>query len=308
MPVKKRKIELTIEPATPYDVALLKEKIDGIIEFQGGDLSNFYTKEEVDEIVSKIDVDIDLSDYVTHDALQNVEEQIGNKQDIIDDLDDIRAKSNSAIQEHQDISGKQDIIDDLSDIRTGAALGFTALQEHQPLDAYVKKEDFQIDYDNLKTDLKSKQNKIDDIETIRSLAYSALQEHQDISGKADVNHTHPQYLTEHQDISGKQDVISDLADIRSKANSALQTHQDISGKQDVISDLAAIRSGAALGATSIQQHQSLTNYYTKTGVNTLLNSYYTKTEITTSLNNYYKKTEIDAKLDGIDDLLIKILE
>lgn len=35
-------------------------------------------------------------------------------------------------------------------------------------------------------------------------------------------------------------------------------------KQGVISDLDAIRSGAALGSTAIQQHQSLANYYTKT--------------------------------------------
>ncbi len=35
------------------------------------------------------------------------------------------------------------------------------------------------------------------------------------------------------------------------------------GKQDVISDLQTIRSGAALGATALQEHQSLTNYFTK---------------------------------------------
>lgn len=37
----------------------------------------------------------------------------------------------------------------------------------------------------------------------------------------------------------------------------LTQHQDISGKQDVINDLADIRSGAALGATALQTHQSL---------------------------------------------------
>ena len=34
-------------------------------------------------------------------------------------------------------------------------------------------------------------------------------------------------------------------------------------KQDAISDLDAIRSGAALGSTALQEHQSLDNYYTK---------------------------------------------
>ena len=62
-------------------------------------------------------------------------------------------------------------------------------------------------------------------------------------------------LQSHQDISGKQDVISDLATIRSGAAlgaTAIQQHQDISGKQDVISDLATIRSGASAGATALQ--------------------------------------------------------
>ena len=42
-------------------------------------------------------------------------------------------------------------------------------------------------------------------------------------------------------------------------------------KQGVIEDLAAIRSGAAKGATAIQQHQSLENYYTKTETNDVVN-------------------------------------
>lgn len=42
-------------------------------------------------------------------------------------------------------------------------------------------------------------------------------------------------------------------------------------KQSVIADLDAIRSGAAKGATAIQQHQSLENYYTKTETNDVVN-------------------------------------
>lgn len=61
-------------------------------------------------------------------------------------------------------------------------------------------------------------------------------------------------------ISKKQDIITDLDTIRSGAAlgaTALQQHQDISGKQNVISDLDTIRAGAALGATAIQQHQDI---------------------------------------------------
>lgn len=59
-------------------------------------------------------------------------------------------------------------------------------------------------------------------------------------------------------LAGKQDVISDLATIRSGAALGATATQPadlaagLATKQDVISDLATIRSGAALGATSIQ--------------------------------------------------------
>ena len=93
-------------------------------------------------------------------------------------------------------------------------------------------------------------------------------------------------------LAKKQDAIADLATIRSNASkgaTALQSetykgtvtgvkvngstknpsngivdigtvitsHQDISGKQDKIADLEAIRSGAAKGATALQEHQPL---------------------------------------------------
>ena len=114
-----------------------------------------------------------------------VDTELAKKQNIIDDIDDIRSKANSALQsipedyitseelegkgyltEHQDISGKQDVITDLEDIRTKAN---SALQSIP--DVYITDEE--------------------------------------LEGKG--------YLTAHQDISGKQDVISDLETIRSGA-------------------------------------------------------------------------------------------
>ena len=199
---------------------------------------------------------------------------------------------------HQDISGKQDVIADLETIRANAKLGATAIQEIP--DTYATKEYVgqQIDDINLPTvptnvseftndagyltkdvadgyyaalgttgsgdgvdknyvdtELAKKQNIIDDIDDIRSKANSALQSIPDVY-VTDEELEGKGYLTEHQDISGKQDVITDLEDIRTKANSALQSipdvyvtdeelegkgylteHQDISGKQDVIGDL-----------------------------------------------------------------------
>ena len=76
-------------------------------------------------------------------------------------------------------------------------------------------------------------------------------------------------------LAGKQDVISDLATIRSGAALGATATQPadlaagLATKQDVISDLATIRSGAALGATSVQP-ADLAPYATTADMNTAL--------------------------------------
>ena len=95
---------------------------------------------------------------------------------------------------------------------------------------------------------------------------------------------------------------------------------DIEGKQDIIQDLNAIREGANLGKTALQEETDPIwtaekgNYYTKSEVNTSLETKADKTEIPTvptnvsaftndagyltehqSLDNYYTKTESDGK-------------
>ena len=95
---------------------------------------------------------------------------------------------------------------------------------------------------------------------------------------------------------------------------------DIAGKQDIIQDLNAIRQGADLGKTALQEETDPIwtaekgNYYTKSEVDTSLESKANKTEIPTvptnvsaftndagyltehqSLDNYYTKTESDGK-------------
>ena len=97
---------------------------------------------------------------------------------------------------------------------------------------------------------------------------------------------------------------------------------DIEGKQDIIQDLNAIREGADLGKTALQEETDpvwtaeKVNYYTKTEVDTSLESKANKTEIPTvptnvsaftndagyltehqSLDNYYTKTEVDTSLE-----------
>ena len=95
---------------------------------------------------------------------------------------------------------------------------------------------------------------------------------------------------------------------------------DIEGKQDIIQDLNAIREGADLGKTALQEETDPLwtaekgNYYTKTEVDTSLETKANKSEIPTvptnvsaftndagyltehqSLDNYYTKTESDGK-------------
>ena len=77
----------------------------------------------------------------------------------------------------------------------------------------------------------------------------------------------------------KQDVIADLADIRSGAAlgaTALQEHQDISGKQDVLvsgTNIKTINNQSLLGEGNITIEGGggdMSNYYTKAEVNTAL--------------------------------------
>ena len=111
---------------------------------------------------------------------------------------------------------------------------------------------------------------------------------------------------------------TDLPIVPSKTSELLNdsgfliSHQDISGKQDTIPDLASIRSGAALGATALQEHQSLADY-SKTAE--IEKTYAKKSDIPTvptktsdlqndsgfltshqDLGGYYSKAEVDSLL------------
>ena len=186
------------------DYAKLSD-LEGVIK--STDLKLYATKEFVGNEIKKLEIPTKVSElennagYLTKDVADGyyaaigttgsgngvdksyVDAELAKKQNIIDDIDDIRTKANKALQsipdeyvtdfelsqkgyltEHQDISGKQDVITDLETIRTGAADGTTALQ-------------------SIPTNISELNNDAG-------------------------------YLTEHQDISGKQDVISDLDTIR----------------------------------------------------------------------------------------------
>lgn len=100
---------------------LIRTKIE--LSSGGGesDLSNYYTKSEVDEKIENIDIpEVDLSNYYT-------KQEINNKGYVTDsDVNDYVGNEIGQLEEV--INTKQDKITDLDTIRSGAAAGATALQ------------------------------------------------------------------------------------------------------------------------------------------------------------------------------------
>lgn len=100
---------------------LIRTKIE--LSSGGGesDLSNYYTKSEVDEKIDNIDIpEVDLSNYYT-------KQEINNKGYVTDsDVNDYVGNEIGQLEEV--INTKQDKITDLDTIRSGAAAGATALQ------------------------------------------------------------------------------------------------------------------------------------------------------------------------------------
>ena len=154
-----------------------------------------------------------------------VDIELAKKQNIIDDLDNIRSKANSALQSipdeyvtneelegkgyltsHQDITGKQDVITDLEDIRTKAN---SALQSIP--DEYVTNEE--------------------------------------LEGKG--------YLTSHQDITGKQDVISDLETIRSGAAAGATALQSVPAEYVTETEFDGLLSNSDIIKTINEQIESI---------------------------------------------------
>ena len=169
---------------------------------------------------------------------------------------------------HENLKGvlntKQDNIDDLSDIRSGAALGATALQE-VPAE-YVTEEELAAKTYATVAQVEAKQDIISDFETIRegaALGATALQEvpaeyvtEEELAAKTYATET---YVNEK--VAALVDGAPETLDTLDELAAALKDNADIVDvltqsiglKQDTITDLETIRSGAALGATALQE-------------------------------------------------------
>ena len=220
-------------------------------------LEDYYTMDDIDEMLENVSAG-DLSSALS------------GKQDTIADLDNIRsgaALGASAVQPSvlattladyltnsaaadayatkDSVAGKQDKIADLDAIRSGAALGSTALQQNDldsALSGYYTKGEVDskissVVAGDISSALSGKQDTIADLDAIRSgaeLGASAVQPSVLATTLAD-------YLTNSVAATTYQPIGS------------YATTDALAGKQDTIADLDAIRSGAALGSTALQQ-------------------------------------------------------
>ena len=141
------------------------------------------------------------------------------------------------------LSWKQDVIRDLETIRSGAAKGATALQSVPS--EYVTESELSAKGYATTSQVNAKQDKISDLDTIRSGAAKGATALQSEKYKGTVTGVKVNGSTKNPS--------NGIVDI----GTVITSHQDISGKQDKIADLEAIRSGAAKGATALQEHQPL---------------------------------------------------
>lgn len=180
-----------------------------------------------------------------------------------------------------DIEGKQDIIQDLNAIREGADLGKTALQnETDPIwtaekgNYYTKTE--------VDTSLESKANKTE-IPTVPTNVSAFtndagyLTEHQSLDNYYTKSESDGKYATQ---VVVNEEIATRIREIRD-VKAAIETKANKSEIPTVPTNVSAFTNDAGY----LTEHQSLSNYYTKSEVNTSLESKADKTEIP-SLNGY----------------------
>jgi hypothetical protein len=258
-----------------------------------------------------------------------VDAELAKKQNVIDDIDDIRSKANSALQsipedyitseeldskgyltEHQDITGKQDVITDLATIRANAELAKSALQsipEGYATKTYVTEQIEGINLPTVPTNVS---------EFTNDAGYLSKDEADSLYAALGTTGSDDGVSKEYVDdeLAKKQDKIDDIDAIRSKANSALQsipaeyvTEDELDGKgfatltqvdakQDKIDNLEDIIAGAEKGATALQEGD-LEGYLTE---ETLSNS-----NVISEINS--KIAEINTLLDNATTLTNTIL-
>jgi len=151
-----------------------------------------------------------------------------------------------------------------------------------------------VDTSNLatKAEVNAKQDKIDDLATIRSGAAKGATALQSYTEKYTGTVTEVKI---NGTTKNPSDGVVDLGDV-------ITTHQDIShlatktevnDKQDKIDDLATIRSGAAKGATALQEHQDISHLATKEEVQDIIDEIIINEEVYAASVNDLNERIID---------------
>lgn len=198
------------------------------------------------------------------------------------EVDDALGKALTALQEHQDISGKQDVISDLAAIRSGASKGATALQsvpsEYVTEDeltnkGYATTSAMNTALGNKVDKVNGKQLSTEDFTTVLKNKLSSLINYDDTAINQAVQSLQTQLNTL---VSGNASTavesfneivafLEGIEDSQSLDGIIASIEQQIASKQDKITDLEAIRSGAAKGATALQVEQYTGTYSKPSG-------------------------------------------
>ena len=274
-------------------------------------IGNKADKSEVEAVSKAVEAKADVS---VVESLSKKVDDINVPTNVSDLTNDMKFVTEAELKQKgyattAQVDEKQDVITDLDAIRANAEKGATALQEVP--DTYATKEYVgqQIDGINLPTVPTNVSKFTNDAgyltKDVADGYYAAL----GTTGSGDG--VTKEYVD--TELAKKQNIINDIDDIRLKANSALQsipdeyvtdeelngkgylTAQDISGKQDVITDLETIRTNAEKGATALQAVPE--EYVTETELG--LKGYITNQ----ALGDYYTKDQVDGMIKAINDLI-----
>lgn len=293
------------------------------------DLSNYYTKDEINAIVDAIGEPLYENDrptilfhndgisllsndaeYVDSDQLEEVNQRIPKKvSQLLNDA--------GYLTKHQSLASKQDVINDLETIRSNSALGKDAYNALSGKQDKLSEEQMR----NVNTAIPTKISYFTN-DSGYLTSHQSLEEYLKKS-ELPINVSHftndAGYITEHQDLSGKQDKLTE--EQINRLNQPIPTklsefindsgfiteHQSLDGKQDKLTDeqladlnaihtLKTINNESIIGVGNIELPiPDLENYYSKPEIDSIINGI----ELLDA-DDYYNKTAIDELLSNLD--------
>ena len=311
---------LVSEVATKADASIVEELSDKVAAIKLDDyalksdvpsIDGLATESFVNEEIAKIEIPVvptKVSELENDKNYLTEHQDISGKQDVIEDLEDIRNKANNALTEVPAEYITETELDEKGYLTSESLNGYAT-------ETFVNEKIGEISKTEVPTKVSQLENDAKYLtESAADLKYAPIgSEGVDLSS----------YAT--KDYVGEEIAKIEIPVVPTKVSQLendknyLTEHQDISGKQDVIGDLEDIRANASLGATALQEVPA--EYITETELDEkgYLTAQslegYAKTEDIPSLENvalkselpimenYYTKEDIDGKFDAINSLI-----